>query len=100
MNIEKMREEFELKYPVPFACCWHSTAKEYWLLYDEHAGDEEVEQAIEQHNDRFRVWQSCFQSIEVDLPSDTCIRVNCYTIYETKDVCRKAIEAAGLKVAP
>lgn len=45
-------------------------------------------------------WQASRATAVVELPTKACIRTNEYTPYEVVDVCRDAIEAQGLKVAP
>lgn len=45
-------------------------------------------------------WQAGRQSVIVELPTDTCLRANEYTAFEVVDVCRRAIQAHGLRVTP
>lgn len=95
MNIEKMREEFEARYPMPFACGWNSKTKEYDCIWYEHHGDEEVEAKILQHNDRLSVWVASRESLVIELPKSRTLAGRGYI-----DNCREAIEAQGLKVKP
>jgi hypothetical protein len=96
---KKIREEFEKAYPMPFACGWNSMANEYQCIWPEHAGEDRVEEAIDQHNDRLAVWKASRQAIEVCLPSDTALRLNYHTMYEAKDACIRAIHAVGLRTS-
>lgn len=94
MNIEKMREEFEAKYPMPFACGWNSMAKEYQCIWDEHAGEDEVEAAIDQHNDRLSVWVASRESLVIELPQQSGANLSWNQAIR---YCIQAIEAAGVK---
>lgn len=109
MSIEKMREEFEAKYPMPFACGWNSRTKEYDCIWEEHAGEDEVEAKILQHNDRLSVWVASRESLVIELPkrADTGLDTGGWPkdssaerVNKTLAACALAIAAAGVKVKP
>lgn len=101
-----VRAAFEKAYPMPFACGWNNMCHEYECIWPEHGGEEHVEAAIEQHNDRYKVWQAPRQAVEVQLPEraphdDPYIGESWDCGHNVAlDECRSAIEAQGLKVAP
>lgn len=119
-----VRAAFEKAYPMPFACGWNSTTHEYEYEYEyeciwpEHAGEEPVEAAIAQHNDRYRVWTTSRETLVVDLPEPEPFNVSAEESlemdpdehdylecrhgaqYSTYRKCRAAIEATGVRVTP
>jgi len=46
----------------------------------------------------YRLFCAALDSVVVELPSDTCLRVHSYTAYELKDFCVRAIKSAGVRV--
>lgn len=95
-----VRAAFEKAYPMPFACGWNSMTQEYECIWFEHAGEEPVEAAIAQHNDRYKVWQASREALQVQLP-ETPNRGVGYGLFDAgKEACREAIEVAGIRVAP
>lgn len=101
-----VRAAFEKAYPMPFACGWNSMTHEYECIWPEHGGEDRVEAAIEQHNDRYKVWQTSRKAGVVELP-DRAKNDDPYIgdawdcgFNVALDECRAAIEAAGIRVAP
>lgn len=94
---KQVREEFEKAYPMPFACGWNSMANEYQCIWDEHAGEEEVEAAIDQHNDRLAVWVASRQAIEFIMGGES--DETCFPISVEKYWTEQII-AAGLRINP
>lgn len=94
MISKKIREEFEANYPMPFACGWNSMTSEYDCIWEEHAGEEEVEALIVQHNDRLAVWIKSRESLVIDLPRPWQTNVGAMM---TPNGVKFAIESAGLK---
>lgn len=86
-----VRAAFEKAYPMPFACGWNSMTHEYECIWFEHAGEERVEAAIAQHNDRYKVWQASREAVQVQLPF-------LYPFY--KQEVTETLMALGIRVAP
>lgn len=100
MNDDNVRSEFEKKHPLPAGMVWDPDRQQYfghaefWL-----------------YSDRLSTWIQSRQAIEIELPplsgmnssfvADGIQKTREHNRYNAavKD-CRKAIEAAGLKVKP
>jgi len=94
MNIDKMREEFEAKFPVPIGIWWSEEGgKEGGRYMTElaHVG-------CVYHQGRWEGWQASRESLAIELPKpeDQCDDGATGAIYQ----CIEAIEAHGLKVKP
>lgn len=98
MISKKIREEFEANYPMPFACGWNSMTNEYGCIWEEHAGEDEVEALIVQHNDRLSVWVKSRESIDIRMP--LALEMTHSSAQRAVMRCREAVEEAGLKVKP
>lgn len=94
-----VRAAFEKAYPMPFACGWNSMTHEYECIWQEHGGEESVEAAIAQHNDRYKVWQASRAAVVVKLPAPDHSYDNHGQLL-SRDSVIAALEAAGIRVAP
>lgn len=45
-------------------------------------------------------WQQSRETLVIELPSDTCIKVNNYTPFEMRDFFERSARRLGLKVTP
>ncbi|MHC8403638.1 hypothetical protein [Pseudomonas sp. TMB3-21] len=45
-------------------------------------------------------WQASREALVIELPSDTCIKVNNYTPFEMRDFFERSARRLGLKVTP
>lgn len=101
--MKTIRDEFEARYPMPFACGWNSMSQQYECIWPEHGGEDEVEAAIDQHNDRFAVWVASRVTLAIELPSsfedDTGKpfgKMLTLVANAVLDKCGESIEAAGI----
>jgi hypothetical protein len=90
---DRMRKEFEGKFPVPSRVNWSSRLNRYGAKSFDF-----IEVRI--FMARWEAWQASRESLVIELPSDQCIDIHGYSPKATRLYCRKAIEAAGLKVMP
>lgn len=106
MDTNKMREQFEAKFPVPSGIAWDESLGMYkvvdiWKLVSTLQ--------IGEHNSRWQGWQASREAVVVELPNraaeayreefDDMEGGSFNEAAYIRDV-RKAIEAQGLKVAP
>ena len=95
MSTEKMREEFEIKFPVPFGVEWRDGA--YHICKPEKKQITPAGHLF--YLGRWEAWQASRASIEVELPKGGNMWGD-----EPVDISRsdavKAIESLGLKVKP
>lgn len=104
MSNEKMREEFEIKFPVPFGVEWRDGA--YHICKPEKKQITPAGHLF--YLGRWEAWQASRAAIEVEMPRDVdqfadddpgrrAFSLHTNTAYRE---CRKAIESLGLKVKP
>lgn len=92
MSTEKMREEFEAKYPIPETCEGFNGG--FYFVTNIYSGKE----TRHPHHQKLLIWQASRAAIEVDLPpEDSNID---YPGYISKSETEAAIESLGLKVKP
>lgn len=89
---DKMREEFEEAYV-------NYCVKHGWKAHTAfHMISEVYVKASTEL--AWQMWKESRESMVIELPSDQCIDIHGFSPKATKLYCRKAIEAAGLKVKP
>lgn len=93
MDTNKMREQFEAKFPIPAGVAWKEAIGMYEVV-DIWKLDQAI--TIGKYNWLWEGWQASREAVVVELPK----------IYPDESVssvhvkCVRAIEAQGLKVAP
>lgn len=87
MDTNKMREQFEAKFGRPHGVYWHPPFSRY-MTTSNHV-------ACVEHQGRWEGWQASRQAVVVELPESSGISGDGIGAIA---VCRRAIEAQGLKV--
>ncbi|EPJ8753453.1 hypothetical protein I5S62_06045 [Pseudomonas putida] len=87
MDTNKMREQFEQRYPVPEGACWNAEQGRYVLFHLKLCTVAKYEQFVES----WVCWQASRAAVAVDLPNH---------FRPSRQEIIFAIEAQGLKVAP
>ncbi|MEL4167317.1 hypothetical protein [Pseudomonas sp. ZS001] len=96
---EKIREQFEARFPVPDGVAWSDESQHYgWSK-----GTKQAIQAAMTYRALWTGWQESRAAPVVELPAR--VDAKPYACYENgwndmHDEAREAIEAAGLKVTP
>jgi hypothetical protein len=93
---DKMREEFEFKFPLPGGVAWKDSIGMYEVV-DIWKLDQAI--TISRYNWLWEGWQASREALAIELPEYYQYDSPGEVIPVLKD-CRAAIEAAGLKVAP
>ncbi len=94
MDTNKMREQFEQRYPVPEGACWNAEQGRYVLFHLKLCTVANYERFVE----NWVCWQASREAVVVELP-----KFEDYPASMERDMresLRSAIEAHGLKVAP
>lgn len=94
MDTNKMREQFEAKYPIPAGVAWKEAIGMYEVV-DIWKLDQAI--TIGKYNWLWEGWQASREAVVVHLPQPFV--GDDFTMYDGKEICA-AIEAQGLKVAP
>jgi hypothetical protein len=92
MSELKMREEFEV-WAIKDAA---STDK---ALKFERGGEWYLGKDHQVMNLGWAAWQASRETLVIDLPSDTCIKINNYTPFEMRDFFEQSARRIGLKVS-
>ncbi|MFW3895307.1 hypothetical protein [Pseudomonas bharatica] len=102
MGANKMREQFEAKFPVPAGVAWKESIGMYEVV-DIWKLDQSI--TISKYNWLWEGWQASRESVVVELPGYG--QPDCeehaewhHTRNGTIDACARMIEAQGLKVKP
>ncbi|MEW9857864.1 hypothetical protein [Pseudomonas putida] len=91
MDTNKMREQFEQRYPVPEGACWNAEQGRYVLFHLKLCTVAKYERFVE----NWVCWQASREAVVVELPADDGMDGH---LWAPEVVA--AIEAQGLKVAP
>lgn len=94
MNIEKMREEFEARYPLATGCIFHEGKYGFWIDWGENE-DPEFSMGMGLTQMRWEAWQASRAAIEVELPSSKSAHNQ-----EVIKAVGRYILSQGLKVKP
>lgn len=95
MNIEKMRSEFEAKYPPQKGVAWHGGA---YHLFNQHDCTK-LEHRV--YLMRWETWQQSRSSLVIELPTyEYANDANEYSKGHRQGIraCREAIQSTGVKV--
>ena len=87
MDTNKMREQFEQRYPVPEGACWNAEEGRYVLFHLKLCTVAKYERFVE----HWVCWQASREAVLVALPDH---------FRPSRQEIISAIEAQGLKVAP
>lgn len=99
MNTEKMREEFEARFPIPVYVFWCDKTRHY-LNHGNPLG-------CLTYRGQWEGWQESRAAIEVELPKERSVNghwpeqvASDMGFNDGVELCRDAIESLGLKVKP
>jgi len=94
MDANKMREQFEQRYPVPEGACWNAEQGRYVLFHLKLCTVAKYERFVES----WVCWQASRAAVAVDLPTfaDAACKGTSHLLRDF----RASIAAQGLKVAP
>lgn len=98
MDTNKMREQFEQRYPVPEGACWNAEQGRYVLFHLKLCTVAKYERFVE----NWVCWQASRAAVAVELPPkwNDATHSNKQAWDCGIEDARMAIEAQGLKVAP
>lgn len=103
MDTNKMREQFEEKFPTPIGMAWCDVAQQYVKAL----GCICPPTAITAYNQLWKCWQASREAVVVELPElrsvpdrDCWARTNGLGFNNALKEARQVIEAQGLKVTP
>ncbi len=92
MSNDKMREEFEIKYPLPGGIAWKESIGMYEVV-DIWKMDKPM--TISRYNWLWEGWQASRAAVVIELPQQSGVNLDWNQAIR---YCHQSIEAAGLKV--
>lgn len=100
MSNDKMREEFEAKFPLPAGVAWKESIGMYEVV-DIWKLDQTI--TIGKYNWLWEGWQASREALVIELPDDDYLNRESVFVQgyiEGVRLTKEAIEAAGVKVKP